>query len=265
MREAMRRVAATGRPVVAHCEVNGLLRGGYVHDGVYCRAHGHRGICSESEWAQVVRDIRLAAETGCPYHVCHVSTRESVEAVRAAKARGERVSCETGPHYLILCDEDLQEEGRFKMNPPLRGREDRDALLRGVQDGTIEVIATDHAPHSDEEKSRGLAGSAMGVVGLETAFAVLHTALVRKGLLSLERLTALMSDNPRRLFGLGGGIEPGEPADLAAFDLRRRWTVDPSEFASKGHATPFAGMEVEGRCVLTLVDGQVAYNENTDK
>ena len=210
MEEAMRRAEKAGRPIVAHCEVDDLLRGGYIHDGEYCRAHGHKGICSESEWKQVERDIALAEKTGCQYHVCHVSTKESVELVRRAKARGVRVSCETAPHYLLLCDEDLQEDGRFKMNPPLRSREDRAALIAGVADGTIEVIATDHAPHTAEEKSRGLAGSAMGIVGLECAFPLMYKYMVLPGTLTLEKLVALMSDNPRRIFGLGGGLNVGD-------------------------------------------------------
>lgn len=260
MREAMRRVAPTGRPVVAHCEVEALLNGGYIHDGAYCRQHGHRGICSESEWRQVERDIRLAAETGCPYHVCHVSTGESVELVRRAKAAGLRVSCETAPHYLVLCDEDLQEEGRFKMNPPLRSRADRDALIAGLQDGTIEVIATDHAPHTAGEKSRGLAGSAMGVVGLECAFAVLNTMLVRRGVIPFGRLVEAMSLAPRRIFGLDGGeIAVGAPADLTVVDPDRPSTVDPDRFLSMGRSTPFAGMEVRGAVLMTLVDGRAAY------
>ena len=260
MREAMRRIAPTGRPLVAHCEVEALLNKGYIHDGVYCRQHGHRGICSESEWQQVERDIRLAAETGCPYHVCHVSTRESVELVRRAKAAGLRVSCETAPHYLVLCDENLQEEGRFKMNPPLRSRADREALVAGLQDGTIEVIATDHAPHTAEEKSRGLAGSAMGVVGLECAFAVLNTALVKRGVISFGRLIDAMSLAPRRIFGLGGGqIAVGAPADLTVVDPDRPATVDPERFLSMGRSTPFAGMKVQGVVLMTLVDGRTAY------
>ena len=265
MEEAMRRAAAVGKPIVAHCEVDELLRGGYIHDGDYCHAHGHRGISSESEWRQVGRDIELAARTGCQYHVCHVSTKESVELVREAKARGLRVSCETAPHYLLLCDEDLQEEGRFKMNPPLRSRADREALLAGIQDGTIEVIATDHAPHTAEEKSRGLAGSAMGIVGIETAFPLLYTGLVKSGIIPLERLIDLMSTSPRRLFGLEGGIEAGEEADFTVLDLGARWKIDPEEFLSKGRATPFAGWEVEGRAVLTVVGGRAVYDTLTTK
>lgn len=262
MEEAMRRAAKAGRPIVAHCEVDDLLRGGYIHDGAYCRAHGHKGICSESEWRQVERDIALAGKTGCQYHVCHVSTRESVELVRRAKARGLRVSCETAPHYLLLCDEDLQEDGRFKMNPPLRSREDRAALVAGIVDGTIEVIATDHAPHTAQEKSRGLAGSAMGIVGLETAFPLLYKYMVLPGVVTLEKLVALMADNPRRIFGLGGGLHAGDEADFTVLDLDARYTVDPAAFRSMGRATPFAGWEVQGRAVMTVVGGREVYRDD---
>ena len=241
MLQAMKLASSLGKPIVAHCEVNSLLNGGYIHDGEYARLHGHRGICSESEWRQVERDIALARRTGCQYHVCHVSTKESVELVRRAKAEGLRVSCETAPHYLVLTDMDLQEEGRFKMNPPIRSAADRDALLRGLQDGTIDVIATDHAPHSAEEKSRGLKGSAFGIVGLETAFPVLYKYLVLEGKLTLERLFEVMSVLPGRLFGLGGLLTVGAPADVALFDLEARYKVDPSTFRSMGHATPFEG------------------------
>ena len=261
MEEAMRRAAAVRKPIVAHCEVDDLLRGGYIHDGEYCREHGHRGISSESEWRQVERDIALAERTGCQYHVCHVSTRESVELVRRARACGLAVSCETAPHYLLLCDEDLQEEGRFKMNPPLRSRADRDALREGVLDGTIEIIATDHAPHTAEEKSRGLAGSAMGIVGLECAFPLLYTYLVKPGMLTLERLVELMSLNPRRIFGLGGGLQAGQPADFTVMDLGAEYEINPAAFLSMGHATPFAGWRVGGRTMLTVVDGREAYRD----
>ncbi len=261
MEEAMRRAAAVGRPIVAHCEVDDLLRGGYIHDGAYCRTHGHRGICSESEWRQVERDIALAAKTGCQYHVCHVSTKQSVDLVREAKARGLRVSCETAPHYLLLTEEDLQEEGRFKMNPPIRSREDREALIAGIGDGTIEVIATDHAPHTAEEKARGLAGSAMGIVGLECAFGLLYKYLVLPGVITLERLIALMSVNPRRIFALGGGLDAGQPADFTVLDLTAEYTVDPATFLSKGRATPFAGWPVQGRAVMTVVGGRAVHDE----
>jgi len=263
MREAMRRAAVSGKLVAAHCEVDALLAKGYIHDGVYCRDHGHRGICSQSEWLQVERDIRLAEETGCQYHVCHVSTRQSVELVRRAKARGLRVSCETAPHYLVFCDEDLREEGRFKMNPPLRSRDDREALVEGVADGTIEVIATDHAPHTAEEKSRGLAGSAMGVVGLETAFGALNTFLVGRGILPLAKLIERMSLAPRRIFGLEPvEIETGFRADLAVLDTECRWTVRPETFLSKGRSTPFEGMELRGRNLLTLAGGVPVYADD---
>ena len=260
MEEAMRRAAKAGRPIVAHCEVDDLLRGGYIHDGEYCRAHGHKGICSESEWKQVERDIALAEKTGCQYHVCHVSTKESVELVRQAKARGVRVSCETAPHYLLLCDEDLQEDGRFKMNPPLRSREDRAALIAGVADGTIEVIATDHAPHTAEEKLRGLARSAMGIVGLECAFPLLYRYLVLPGTIPFGRLVEAMALAPRRIFGLEGVVEPGDEADFTVLDLEAEYRLDPATFRSKGRATPFAAWPVRGRAVLTVVGGRVAYD-----
>lgn len=265
MGEAMRRAAAVGRPIVAHCEVDELLRGGYIHDGDYCRAHGHKGICSESEWRQVERDIRLAEQTGCRYHVCHVSTREGVSLVRRAKARGLAVSCETAPHYLLLTDEDLREEGRFKMNPPLRSRADREALLQGIQDGTIEVVATDHAPHSAEEKARGLAGSAMGIVGLECAFPLLYKYLVLGGVIPVGRLVELMALNPRRLFGLEGGVEAGDAADFAVLDLGAEYDVDPAAFLSLGRATPFVGWRVQGRTMLTVVGGREVYRDETMK
>ena len=260
MRECMRAVAGTGKILAAHCEVNALLNGGYIHDGEYARAHGHRGICSESEWREVERDLSLAAETGCAFHVCHVSTKESVELIRQAKSRGVDVTAETAPHYLLLTDADLQEDGRFKMNPPLRGEADRAALIEALLDGTIDMIATDHAPHSAEEKSRGLEKSAMGVVGLECAFAVLYTGLVETGVLTLERLTELMSCAPARRFKLPGGeIKAGSPADLAVFDTDTEYTIDPAEFASKGRATPFEGWRVKGKCLMTVCAGRTVW------
>lgn len=260
MRECMRAVAGTGKILAAHCEVNALLNGGYIHDGEYARAHGHRGICSESEWREVERDLSLAAETGCAFHVCHVSTKESVELIRQAKSRGVDVTAETAPHYLLLTDADLQEDGRFKMNPPLRGEADRAALIEALLDGTIDMIATDHAPHSAEEKSRGLEKSAMGVVGLECAFAVLYTGLVETGVLTLERLTELMSCAPARRFKLPGGeIKAGSPADLAVFDTDTEYTIDPAEFASMGRATPFEGWRVKGKCLMTVCAGRTVW------
>ena len=260
MRECMRAVAKTGKILAAHCEVDSLLNGGYIHDGGYARAHGHRGICSESEWREVERDIRLAEETGCAFHVCHVSTKESVTLIREAKRRGADVTAETAPHYLLLTDADLQEDGRFKMNPPLRGEADRAALIEGLLDGTIDMIATDHAPHSAEEKSRGLEKSAMGVVGLECAFAVLYTGLVEKGVITLEKLTELMSAAPARRFKLpGGAIEAGSPANLAVFDTDTEYTIDPAEFASMGRATPFEGWRVKGKCLMTVCAGRTVW------
>lgn len=253
MRQAMLRAKALGKPIVAHCEVNSLLRGGYIHDGDYAKAHGHRGICSESEWGQIARDLQLVKETGCAYHVCHVSAKESVALIRKAKAEGLDVTCETGPHYLVMDDSDLQEDGRFKMNPPLRGKEDREALIQGILDGTIDMIATDHAPHSAEEKSRGLEKSAFGIVGIETAFPILYTCLVKPGILSLSKLLELLCVNPRRRFGLPLGT------DYSIWDLNAAYPIDPKDFLSKGRATPFAGWKVNGKCIATICDGKLVY------
>ena len=263
MREAMMQCRRLGKILAAHCEDNSLLHGGYIHDGAYARAHGHRGICSESEWDPIARDLRLAKETGCAYHVCHVSTKESVALIRAAKRRGVDVTCETAPHYLTFTDEDLQEDGRFKMNPPLRAREDRDALIEGLLDGTIDMLVTDHAPHSREEKARGLEKSAMGVVGLETSFAASYTALVQTGILPLGKLVDLMHGAPMRRFGCGTELAEGQPADLTAFDLTKTYTVDPETFLTMGRATPFAGRALTGVCKLTMIGGEPVWKEET--
>ena len=263
MREAMMQCRRLGKILAAHCEDNSLLHGGYIHDGAYARAHGHRGICSESEWGPITRDLRLAEQTGCAYHVCHVSTKESVALIRAAKRRGVDVTCETAPHYLTFTDEDLQEDGRFKMNPPLRAREDRDALIEGLLDGTIDMLVTDHAPHSREEKARGLEKSAMGVVGLETSFAASYTALVQTGILPLGKLVDLMHGAPMRRFGCGTELAEGQPADLTAFDLTKTYTVDPETFLTMGRATPFAGRALTGVCKLTMIGGEPVWKEET--
>ena len=263
MRAAMALAAREDCILAAHCEDNSLLRGGYIHDGRYCREHGHKGICSESEWGQIARDLRLCAETGCRYHVCHISTAESVELIRRAKAAGVRVTCETAPHYLALCEDQLQEDGRFKMNPPLRSAADREALIEGLADGTIDAIATDHAPHTAEEKSRGLQGSAMGIVGLETAFPVLYTSLVKTGRISLERLVEALTEGPRRAFRLDGGLAVGQAADLTVIDPEAEYAIDPSRFLSKGRSTPFEGMPVQGRILMTLKDGHIVYEYNS--
>ena len=263
MREAMMQCRRLGKILAAHCEDNSLLHGGYIHDGAYARAHGHRGICSESEWGPIARDLRLAEQTGCAYHVCHVSTKESIALIRAAKRRGVDVTCETAPHYLTFTDEDLQEDGRFKMNPPLRAREDRDALIEGLLDGTIDMLVTDHAPHSREEKARGLEKSAMGVVGLETSFAASYTALVQTGILPLEKLVDLMHGAPMRRFGCGTELAEGQPADLTAFDLTKTYIVDPETFLTMGRATPFAGRALTGVCKLTMIGGEPVWKEET--
>jgi dihydroorotase len=255
MRSAMLECKRLGKILVAHCEDNSLLHGGYIHDGEYAAAHGHRGICSESEWGPIARDLKLARETGCAYHVCHISTKESVELIRQAKAEGVDVTCETGPHYILLSDKDLQEDGRFKMNPPLRSEADRKAILEGILDGTIDMIATDHAPHSAEEKARGLEKSAMGVVGIETAFPLLYTHLVKTGLITLERLIELMAVNPRKRFNIP------ETEDFSVWDLSKEYTIDPEEFLSKGRATPFAGWNVFGENLMTIVGGKIVWQK----
>ena len=253
MRRAMEKAASLGKIIAAHCEVNELLRGGYIHDGRYAAEHGHAGICSESEWREIERDVRLAGETNCAFHVCHISCRESVEIIRKAKRDGVNVTCETAPHYLVLCEDDLMEDGRFKMNPPLRSADDRAALIEGIKDGTIDMIATDHAPHSKEEKSKGLKGSAMGITGFETAFPVLYSRLVKTGVISLERLIELMAVNPRKRFGIPIGD------DYTVWDLDAEYEIDPAEFISMGRATPFEGMKVSGRCIRTVYGGKTVY------
>ena len=254
METAMRGAKTLGKMIVAHCEVNSLLRGGYIHDGEYAKNHGHRGICSESEWGQIARDLELVRKTGCAYHVCHISAKESVELIRKAKAEGLDVTCETGPHYLVMDDSDLQEDGRFKMNPPLRSAEDREALVAGILDGTIDMIATDHAPHSADEKGKGLEKSAFGIVGIETAFQILYTNLVEPGILSLEKLIDLLVANPRNRFSIPLGC------DFSVWDLSADYTIDPADFLSMGKATPFTGWKVKGKCVATVCDGKLVYN-----
>ena len=259
MEKAMLKAKALGKMIVAHCEVNELLKGGYIHDGEYAKAHCHRGICSESEWKQIERDIKLAEKTGCAYHVCHISTKESVEIIREAKKRGVDITCETGPHYLVLSDKDLKEEGRFKMNPPLRSEEDRLALIEGIKDGTIDMIATDHAPHSAEEKGKGLEKSAMGIVGIETAFPVLYTELVLKGVISLSKLVELLSINPKKRFGIKGGTDVGQQADFCVVDLDTEYEIRSEDFYSMGKATPFEGMKVKGKILHTYIKGEKIF------
>ena len=264
MERAMTEAVKHDQLIAAHCEVEELLKGGYIHDGEYAKAHGHKGICSESEWEQVKRDIEIAERLGCRYHVCHISTKETVQLVREAKARGVKVTCETGPHYLIFTDMDLEEDARWKMNPPLRSAEDRAALVEGIKDGTIDMIATDHAPHSVEEKSRGLKDSAMGIVGLETAFAALNTHLVRKGVITMERLVELMSINPRKVFRIAGGLNEGDRADVVLLDTEKEWRVDSEKFYSMGRISMFDGREMVGDVVMTLHRGEIVY-DNTAK
>ncbi len=259
MLSAMKKVKALDKIISAHCEDNSLLFGGYIHDGEYARSNGHKGICSESEWGPIKRDIELVKKTGCKYHVCHISTKESVDMIRKAKAEGVDITCETGPHYLVMNDMMLKDEGRFKMNPPIRSEEDRLALIEGIKDGTIDVIATDHAPHSAEEKSKGLAKSMMGVVGIETAFPVCYTKLVKTGIITLEKLVELLNTNAIARFGIGNEIKLGERADLTVFDLNAEYKIDPEDFLSMGKATPFEGEKVFGRCMLTMVGGKIVY------
>ena len=263
MERAMTEAVKHDQLIAAHCEVEELLKGGYIHDGEYAKAHGHKGICSESEWEQVKRDIEIAERLGCRYHVCHISTKETVQLVREAKARGVKVTCETGPHYLIFTDMDLEEDARWKMNPPLRSAEDRAALVEGIKDGTIDMIATDHAPHSVEEKSRGLKDSAMGIVGLETAFAALNTHLVRKGVITMERLVELMSLNPRKVFRIAGGLNEGDRADVVLIDTEKQWRVDSNNFYSMGKISMFDGREMVGDVVMTLHRGEIVYDNKT--
>ncbi len=261
MLKAMEVAKKNGKIISAHCEDNSLLFGGYIHDGEYAKLHGHKGICSESEWGPIKRDVELVKKSGCKYHVCHISAKESVEIIREAKKNGVNITCETAPHYLVMNDMQLQEEGRFKMNPPIRSELDRLALVEGLLDGTIDMIATDHAPHSEEEKTKGLAKSYMGVVGIETAFAIMYTNFVKTGKISLERLMELMHDNAKERFGIGNDIKPGEIADLAVFDLNEEYVVNPEEFESMGKSTPFEGAKVYGRCKLTMCKGNIVWEE----
>lgn len=262
MKEAMNRAKKLNKPIAAHCEDKVLVNGGYIHDGEYAKLHGHKGICSESEYLPIERDLKLAEETGCKYHVCHISTKESAELIRCAKRKGIDVTCETAPHYLILNDMDLKEEGRFKMNPPLRSEEDRQALMEAVKDGTIDMIATDHAPHSADEKAGGLEKSLMGISGIETAFSLLYTYLVKTGAISLERLVELMHDAPKKRFGAGNDLTVGSPANLTVFNLNTKYKIDSSKFLSKGKSSPFDGMSVYGKCIMTMYKGEFVWQEN---
>lgn len=259
MQNAMIKAKVLNKIIAAHCEVNDLLNGGYIHDGEYAKQHGHKGICSKSEWKQIERDIELSKKTGCAYHVCHISAKESVELIRQAKKNGVNITCETAPHYLVMNDSMLEEDGSFKMNPPVRSEEDRLALLEGIKDGTIDMIATDHAPHTVEEKSKGLEKSLMGIVGLETAFPILYTELVKKGIISLPKLVSLMSIQPAKRFNIESGIKQGNKADLCVYDLNKEWIINPEKFLSMGRATPFGGKTVNGACVMTFCNGKIVY------
>ena len=261
MFKAMEEAKKCGKKIVAHCEDNSLLNGGYIHDGEYARLNKHRGICSESEWGPIKRDVEISKKTGCEYHVCHISTKESVQIIRNAKKDGVKITCETGPHYLVLNDMNLQEDGRFKMNPPIRSEEDRLALIEGIKDGTIDMIITDHAPHSEEEKNKGLEGSSMGIVGLEVAFPILYTKLVKNKIISLEKLVELMNTNPRKIFGIGTEIKVGEVADLTVYDLNEEYKINTDDFVSMGKATPFEGETVFGKCKMTIVGGKIVYQD----
>lgn len=263
MLDAMLKAKSLGKMIVAHCEDNSLLNGGYIHDGEYAASHGHKGICSESEWGPIARDIELVKKSGCSYHVCHISTAESVDIIRKAKKSGVDITCETGPHYLLLDDSDLEEHGRFKMNPPLRSKSDREALIEGILDGTIDMIATDHAPHSHEEKSKGLRDSLMGVVGIETAFPLMYTYFVKNGIITIEKLMKLLHDNAAERFGIGSDIEIGNPASFTVFDLDAEYKINPEDFLSNGRSTPFEGWKVNGRCILTMCSGKVAYTDGS--
>lgn len=253
MLKAMQKAKEQNMIIAAHCEEMSLVNSGYIHDGEYAKAHNHKGISSASEYAQIERDLLLAEKTGCKYHICHISTKESVQLIRDAKARGVDVTCETAPHYLIFSDKDLKEQGNFKMNPPLRSEDDKKALIEGIIDGTIDMIATDHAPHSEEEKSKGLKDSAMGIVGLETAFAVMYTYLVEPGIITLERLVELMAVNPRERFNLP------LTQDYCVWKINGNYNINPDEFKSKGRATPFENMRVSAKCIKTVIDGKVVY------
>ena len=257
MKKAMLKAKALGKMIVAHCEVNSLLKGGYIHDGEYAKAHNHKGICSASEYEQIARDIALVKETGCAYHVCHISCKESVELIRKAKREGVNITCETGPHYLVMDDSLLQEDGRFKMNPPLRSGADREALIEGIKDGTIDMIATDHAPHSKEEKAKGLEKSAFGIVGLETAFSILYTALVKTGVITLEKLIELLTVNPRKRFGI-------KQSGYCIWNLEKEYAINPENFKSMGRATPFENKKVFGECVMTVINDKIVFNKTEE-
>ena len=262
MESAMKIAKKTGKLIAAHCEDMELRAGGYIHAGRYAAQHGHKGICSESEYKPIERDLKLAAKTGCKYHVCHVSAKESVQLIREAKKAGIDVTCETAPHYLTLTDDMLKEDGRFKMNPPIRSKQDREALIEGILDGTIDMIATDHAPHSAEEKAKGLEGSAMGITGLETSFPVIYTELVKTGILSLDKVLELMCYNPRKRFGLA---MPDMDTDYAVWDLETEYSIDSESFISMGKATPFDGWKVYGRCLKTVVGGTTVWGIKEQK
>lgn len=265
MLDAMAKAEALGKIISAHCEDNSLLNGGYIHDGEYAKTHGHKGICSESEWKPIERDIELVKKTGVKYHVCHISAKKSVELIRQAKKDGVDITCETAPHYLVFSDEDLKDEGRFKMNPPIRSKADRQALIDGILDGTVDMIATDHAPHSADEKSKGLKGSLNGIVGIETSFPIMYTHFVKSGIITIDKLIELMSTNPASRFGFDNKLQAGSVANLTVFDLNNKYKINSSDFESMGKSTPFENMEVYGKCLLTIANGKIAYIDKTIK
>ncbi len=259
-KKAMEEIAKTGRIFCAHLEDDKIKKNGVIHCGKYSKEHNIPGIPSEAEYGMLARDLELVKETGVKYHVCHLSTKEGVEMIRKAKAEGLDVSCETAPHYLVLTEDDLQDHGNFKMNPPLRSAEDRDALIEGIKDGTIDMIATDHAPHTLEDKQGGLLKSAMGIVGIEIAFPILYTNLVKTNIITLEKLVKMMTKAPAERFG----IKQEMAENFTVFDLNAKYEIKAENFHSKGVNSPFIGKEVFGKCIKTVNGGNV-WKQNSQE